>query len=305
MSSTAPTWGIEEIHIDLPACSVRIEGLSRGQKNQVACDYSRLVGEPHDEPVTAEVVCQATRLAVPLGRPISSFSRNGQYTPLKRRHDSGIEITGYEFVATVSRTGSTPMEAVLSVADEMELASPDVLQNFLRIVTAHCALDRGGVVLHSAGVVHDGRAVILAGHSNVGKTTLARKAIGAGSKVLSDDINLVLPDNGEYRAFKVPFTGELGRLPDRDGGKRSYPLAGLALLEQAPRLTAAPVRPAAAVAGLLAASPFVNDDPEELPALLDILTRLVAGVPVVRLGVARDNSYFAVIDTMLRSCEHG
>lgn len=305
MSSTAPKWGIEAIHIGLPACSVRIEGLSGGQRGQIANDYSPFVVESRDQPVLPEVVCQATRLAEPIGRPIASFSRNGQYTPIKRRRGPEIEITGYEFIGTLSRTGSTPMPTVLSAANEMELASSDVLQNFLRIVTAHRAVDRGGVLLHSVGVVHDGRAVILAGRSNVGKTTLARKAASAGFKVLSDDINLLLPEGSGYRAFKVPFTGELGRLPDHDTGNASYPLAGLALLTQASALNASTLGSAAAVAGLLVACPFVNDDAEEFPALFDVLTRLVDRTPVIRLGVAREDSWDAVLETMLRCCEHG
>jgi hypothetical protein len=49
----------------------------------------------------------------------------------------------------------------------------------------------------------------------------------------------------------------------------------------------------------------VNDDAEELPALMDALTRLVAETPIIRLGVARDDPFEAVMATVLRQFDHG
>lgn len=305
MRSFATEWGADSVLLELPAGTVAIVGLSPAQKSDIASDYSSFVVGASKVTRAPDVVCQARQLTRPVGLPIEHFSRDGQYTLQKRRSDSGIEVTGFEFIGELSRSSSTPAQAALSVAEEVELPTSDVLQNFLRVVVAHRALDRGGVLLHSVGVLRECRAYLLVGRSNVGKTTLARKAAMVGARVLSDDINLVLSERGEYRAHKVPFTGEFGQHSENTSGCGSFPLAGLALLEQASELTAAPVSAAAAVAGLLAGCPFVNDDAEELPTLLDVLTRLVSRTPVIRLGVARTDPYEAVMGTMLRCCEHG
>jgi hypothetical protein len=55
------------------------------------------------------------------------------------------------------------------------------------------------------------------------------------------------------------------------------------------------VSPTEAVARLVAGCPFVNDDAEEFPALMDVLSRLVAETQITRLGVARDDPFEAII----------
>lgn len=305
MDNAASPWGGETICLQLPACLAALGGLSCKQHREIARDYAAFVlgqGESSRQP---DVICRAGRLRAPVGLPSEHFVRNGQYTPHVRRSGDGIEITGFDSVAHLSRGGPSPARAWLAVVKEDALPRTFVLENFLRILVAYRVLDQVGVLLHSVGVLHEGRAYLFSGRSNAGKTTLARKAAAAGARVLSDDINLVIPEDGTYRAHKVPFTGEFGRQAENLSGAGSFPLGGLALLEKAPILTAAPVTSAEAVAGLLVGCPFVNDDPEEFLALMDVLIRLVAETPIIRLGVARDDPFEAVMATLLRQYEHG
>ncbi len=144
-------------------------------------------------------------------------------------------------------------------------------------------LQYSGVVLHSAGLVFDEQAYIFSGRSNAGKTTLTRKAYAIGARVLSDDINLILPGDTGYDAYAVPFTGEFGRTLDHAGGKESYPVAGIVLLEHSDHLETLPVSSSAAVARLLTGCPFVNTDEHESDALFDSITGIVEKVPVIRL----------------------
>jgi hypothetical protein len=250
------------------------------------------------------VICHAARLSQPVGLPPEHFSINGQYSPLQQRTNGGIDVIGVDFKGHFIRGGPAPVHAELSVIKEEHLVWPSVLENFLRILMAHLVLDQGGVLLHSAGVLYQDRVYLFCGRSNAGKTTMACKAAAAGARVLSDDINLVIPENGDYRAHKVPFTGEFGRRVENLSGCGSFPIGGLALLEKAPALTAVPVHPAEALAGLLTGCPFVNDDPEEIPVLMDILTNLLHLRPVIRMGVGRDDSFETVMTEFLRNCEN-
>jgi hypothetical protein len=285
-------------------CRVSIRGLSTEQRQTILHNFPSYVPGPGETAGKNDWICQAGRLEQPVGLPSEHFEASGQYAPLKQRTSEGIEITGLDFKAILLRGGMPPFQATLAVAREEELGRAFVLENFLRIVLAYHSLRRGGVLLHSAGVVHRGAACLFSGRSNAGKTTLSRKAAAAGALVLSDDINLVFRESGGYLVHRVPFTGEFRRPGESISGSGTYRLGYLALLEKAPALTAAPVRPAEGVAGLLAGCPYVNDDPEESPALLDLLAALVRQAPVIRLGVARDDPFDAIMATLLRCSEN-
>lgn len=283
---------------------VSVLGLSSEQRQTIFHNFQSYVPGHGDSAGESDLICLASHLDQPIGLPPEHFAASGQYAPLKQRTSAGIQITGFDFRAHLTGGGAGPPQATLAVVKEEELGRPIVLENFLRIVFAYHILSRGGVLLHSAGVVHRGVAYLFSGRSNAGKTTLSRKAAAAGAVVLSDDINLVFREHDGYRVHRVPFTGEFRRPGECLSGPGTFRLGGLVLLEKAPALTAVPVGPAEGVAGLLTGCPYVNDDPEELPALLDTLTALVNRVPVVRLSVARDDTFEAILATLLRCSEH-
>ena len=297
-----PPWGTDSIRLRLPGSQVVVSGISDEQYRIIARDYGLYVESPSAALSKNHVICRAGRLERPIGFSLEYFSVNGQYTLRKRRAGPEIEIMGIDFIGHIARGLPGTVQTTLWVEKEDELVKPIVLENFLRILLAHCVLDQGGVLLHSVGVVHRDRAYLFTGRSNVGKTTLAHKAAFAGARVLSDDINLVIPENGAFRAHKVPFTGEFGRRAENIPGNASFPLGGLVLLEKAPELTATSVGPADGVAGLLVGCPFVNDDPEEFSLILNILTKLVSDTPIVRLGVGREDPFEAIMDKLLK-CE--
>ena len=203
-------------------CRVSIQGLSPGQRQTICHNFPSYVLSPSETAGESDWICQAGRLDQPVGLPPELFAASGQYAPLKRRTSEGIEITGLDFTAHLVRGGTPPFQATLAVAREEELGRAFVLENFLRIVFAYHALSRGGVLLHSAGVVHRGTACLFSGRSNAGKTTLARKAAAAGALVLSDDINLVFRENDGYLVHRVPFTGEFRRPGESLSGSGTF-----------------------------------------------------------------------------------
>jgi len=291
----ADRWGAHSLGLKLPAVNVIFHGLSEDQLETLRGSYTGFVLRKDEMP---DIACEVFRLRSPVSVAQEKLTLDGQYAPIIKRNDDGedLNITGTNFKAKYS-TSSTRASS-LATANEEELASAGVLENYLRILSAHRVLHQKGVVLHSAGLVFDKKAYVFCGRSNAGKTTLTRKAYEIGARVLSDDINLVLPGKSGYDAYAVPFTGEFGRTLDHAGGKESYPLAGIILLEQSDQLKTSCVSEAFAVARLLTGCPFVNTDEHEYDALFESVLGLVERVPVIRLQNRREDDIHDIMDAV-------
>jgi hypothetical protein len=136
-----------------------------------------------------------------------------------------------------------------------------------------------------------GRALLFLGPSGAGKTTLSGLALASGRTVLSDDLNACLP-GPPARVEKVPFTGDLGER----GAAGSYPLRGLLRLEQGPADALRPLGTAAAMAALLACSPFVNGDPHRRDLLLANLEAVARSAPAQVLTFDLAGGFWGILD---------
>ncbi|MCI5141705.1 MAG: hypothetical protein D3909_08250 [Candidatus Electrothrix sp. ATG1] len=285
-------WGTHSLLFKLPAMTIQLKGLSRAQRELLAADYRRFTTPPPQHADESCIECRVYQLPQALLASHEQLTWNGQYAPLQTRTPHGVELTGINFLAQIQQE-SPHIPLTLGVAEEKELAQSIVIENFLRVTTAYRAIQQGGLLLHSAGLVYEDeksekQAFIFPGRSNAGKTTLTRKAYQHGARVLSDDINVLLPHEEGYHAYAVPFTGEFGRTLEHKGGQESYPVAGIILLEQGEGIRTTKVKNAEAVAALLAGCPFVNTVAEESTLLFDAVLNLVSRLPVIRLVSGRD-----------------
>lgn len=96
-----------------------------------------------------------------------------------------------------------------------------------RIFYALLLLQNGGLLLHAASAVRNGRAFIFTGVSGSGKSTIAKLA-PPDTKLLSDESSFVRVNGAESIAFGTPFPGDL----DRNGMNISAPVAGLYFLKK-------------------------------------------------------------------------
>jgi hypothetical protein len=172
-----------------------------------------------------------------------------------------------------------------------------VFENFFRVLAAYRLLEEGGAVLHSAGVTDGESAWLLLGPSGAGKTTASRRCLERGATVLSDDLNAVRLGPGGAQVEKLPFTGDLG---ERSGGRASHPLRAVLRLAKGTEARLRPLSPAAALAGLLAAAPFVNRDPWRREALLALLERLARSVPAYELTFPLGADVWGILQSIPR-----
>jgi hypothetical protein len=166
-----------------------------------------------------------------------------------------------------------------------------------RLIFAHLLADRGRAIAHAAGVVVDGKGVLLGAVSGGGKTTFANLAQSAGITVLSDERMVVgLNNDGAPTLWGTPWAGEGGQaLPG------PAPLTRLLFLEHAEANEAKPLRPAAALGRLLSLCtlPFWNR--EATKSAVDGVARAIAGLPMDTLRFVPDSTAVDYLRTLLTS----
>ncbi len=169
-------------------------------------------------------------------------------------------------------------------------ANPYSIDGVLRIVHTLVLAKQGGLLLHSASAVRNGKAFLFAGVSGAGKTTISSLA-PADATLLTDEISYVRPQDGGYTAFGTPFTGELAKL----GENVSAPVAALYLLVQGSENRIDPVAPGDAARSLLANILFFAEDEELVQAVFHSVFEFVSRVPVSRLTFVPDNRVWELI----------
>lgn len=163
-------------------------------------------------------------------------------------------------------------------------------ENSLRVIFAWLCLLQGGILVHSCGVVKEGRGYLFFGPSGAGKSTVA--SLSTDYTVLSDDLVMVRRVNGGYHAQGVPFRGEASNSPLTNA---HAPLAGVFRLIKDARNYLEPVPGATMVASLVAAVPFVQEDSATSQRAADICAAVLSAVNHGRLHFQRDSTFWEVI----------
>ena len=168
-------------------------------------------------------------------------------------------VRSYHFALCCEREDPSVWRVgMIRTADE----PPDrILENAVRYLAARLAVKEGGVAIHGAGVLRDGRAYVFAGPSRSGKTTAVK--LSAPSTSLGDDFAVLFPREEGWWTAAVPFDNS-GEAP-ADPPSASFPLAGAWRLYHAaePRVETLP--PAQAAASLMGCVAF----PWAMPDLTD------------------------------------
>jgi hypothetical protein len=281
---TRPAFGMESVRLSIGPLDVRLEGLAAFQKETLDFRFRPfVVPEAGRAP---DLIVRLTRAGVPafLALPTggSEHYRMGRRTRAGARH-----YWAYEFAGTLSPSRrEAELALVASSGDLFERG----LENFLRALTASYILARGGLLVHAAGVVRDGRAYVFFGPSGSGKTTVTH--LSPGDTVLSDDLTLVVPGEAGFRAAGIPFGMAHHHVPDTRG---DFPIAAIIRLVQSPEVRREPLMGARALAEVASCLPFVNHEGEEAAAALDIADRLLRAVPAWRLSFRMDDSFWKVL----------
>jgi hypothetical protein len=144
-----------------------------------------------------------------------------------------------------------------------------------QLLIIHALGVAGGLLAHGAAICGRDGALLVAGPSGAGKTTMSRATAALGARVLSDERTIVRPRaGGGWLLGGTPWPGEGGFAENR-----SVPLRGLILLEQAERDELVPLSPARALALLYRCHFPPLWDPVAAERTLGHLENLVRDVP--------------------------
>lgn len=280
-------WGDRSLVLDVAGGPYLFSGLSADQAEAVRRKFAGLCRA--DEGGTV-----VTRVFRAPGTDFLDFDVKGwEYTLDMEHSPAAVRLAGLRLMARLDWAPTVAGGLWTSEAAGEEWTS--VFENYLRVLTSYRLLEEGGAVLHSAGVTDGVAAWMLFGPSGAGKTTSSRMCLEKGGSVLSDDLNAVVLPSGGPRLVRLPFTGDLG---ERSGGPAGYPLAAVLRLVKGTADRLRPVSSAAALAGLVAAAPFVNKDPWRREALLGTLERLARSVPAYELVFSLNGRLWDILKTI-------
>ena len=171
-----------------------------------------------------------------------------------------------------------------------QTANPYAIDAAFRILHSLLLAKQGGLLVHAASAVRNGRGFLFAGVSGAGKTTISRLA-PPDATLLTDEISYLRRESEGYIAYGTPFAGELAR----PGENERAPLAALYLLAQGPENKIEPVGEADATRAVLESVLFFAHDSELVGQVFDSVCELVQRVPVRRLTFVPDGRVWELI----------
>ena len=213
--ASSSSWGDRDLLIDFVGGPYHVTGLNPAQARELSTYFEQLVPASRDRspavstirvmPVGPEIF----RALPPPPRPLGMALESGPCT---------VRIASESMCGLIDLSGH--QDGCLWTDARYANFRHSDFQNFLRVFVAYRLTAMGGMLLHSAGVVSDGRAYLFPGRSGDGKSTFSRLSLGHGKTVLSDDLNALTWHEGRPFLEKVPFTGDLGRSPSRSRFRR-------------------------------------------------------------------------------------
>ena len=169
-------------------------------------------------------------------------------------------------------------------------ATPYAIDAAFRVLHSLLLAKQGGLLVHAASAVRNGKAFLFAGVSGAGKTTISRLA-PPDATLLTDEISYIRREGDGYVAYGTPFAGELAK----PGENVRAPLAALYLLTQGPENRIDSVSDVDAARAVMESVLFFAHDLNLVGKVFDSVCELVQRVPVQRLTFVPDHHVWELI----------
>lgn len=234
----------------------------------------------------------------PLGEPLCCVQLQAEdalQTGLNRaeiqiRKLPGESSVEYRTYANIGQADLGRGEALLRVRPINAVAD-----GFIRFLLSEYLLPRQGLLVHAAGVIHQGLGYLFCGKSGAGKSTLAKLFHHAdrGFTVLNDEVMaLRLEGDGRLTAYGTPFVGMGGE----ELASPSYaPVAGIFILHQAEENLLRELEPQKAGKELLKRMVVAPKTARESELALDLVQRTLSAVKIFDIQRRKDLSFWELL----------
>jgi hypothetical protein len=266
-------------------CSVRVVGLDEELCERLHRRWGAfLTRAPRGEPrVTVELFGGGNELWL-------DAPRRGERYRIETVGDGEDRlVASYHFALGA---GERPRTWRVGITEEANEPLERILDNTLRFVTARMATEDGGFAMHAAGVFREGRAWLLAGASQAGKSTAVGLLAPADS--FGDDFGLVLPGEGGWFAPALPFDNS--ERVDRVPPEGLLPVAGIWRLFQSETTRVEPPPRGRGVSSLMGCVAFPWTMPDLGAALLMQVERFVVDGYFRHLHFTRDAELWPLLE---------
>jgi hypothetical protein len=265
------------LSLDLSGIGVRIAGAEKEIGERLAREWAPFVAD-----VDPFLELRVTT--------VDREYRESEYRPKAMRSELLPNRARFEMpegTAVLERQGVAQVELLRGIGERAHFT----LINLLRACLAWRLPQRGGALLHAAGLVVDGLGFALVGPEGSGKSTWVRLGEEAGARPLSDD--LVLVDGvGECPLLLGSPFRSTHRADYRPG---RWPLSAILFPAHGAVARVDPVSPLLARARVLANLPFIADAPADDPSVGRLVERMTATVPCAQLSFAPDGEFVQLL----------
>jgi hypothetical protein len=204
----------------------------------------------------------------------------------RRRRGDALEIE------RADATGTIEVRGAAIVARFRVSTHPSSVEACLRVALSVALPRHDALILHASAAIAHEHALVFAGVSGAGKSTIATLLSSQpGWARLADDLVIVARRDGEWSAEVPPFHGTSG-LPHG----RAFPLAGVDLLVQASVHRRRRLDAPTALRELLRHVVVFAAEESTSEIVLGLTSRLVAEIPVSRLEFLPDPGVAQVLD---------
>jgi len=164
-----------------------------------------------------------------------------------------------------------------------------------QLLLMHILAEKGGALLHAAGIGINSRGCIFPGRSGAGKSTLSRLFLNRDTaEMLSDDRIIIRKTDGKFRAFGTPWAGDAGIAENKN-----VMLDRLFFIHHADTNRVRELMPKEAVERLMPVTSIPWYDEKATQEMLSFCEDLVLHIPAYELHFRPDGSVVTFLEDFI------